>query len=256
MNMKKVLASVAAASLAATAMVVSASAAEATGSIVMNNDSEQTQINIAYADWAPYATITITFDVNDELETSWKGGGGAYGYNDASGTWTQGDLNVEDGDQTIIIDLTKDIYRPEDLTEDNDILLGAWWVGANDPGLVYTISYELSGTYGEPADGEGETNEASEPETTTEAPADDGSLFETAAPEDTAAPADNAAREDTEAASSATEAVDTTAAPAAGDTNATTTDKTSADTGVEGVAVAAGLAIIAAGAVVIAKKRG
>ena len=41
-----------------------------------------------------------------------------------------------------------------------------------------------------------------------------------------------------------------------GDTTTTTTDKTSADTGVEGVAVVAGLAIIAAGAVVVAKKRG
>ena len=41
-----------------------------------------------------------------------------------------------------------------------------------------------------------------------------------------------------------------------GDTTTTTTDKTSADTGVEGVAVVAGLAIVAAGAVVVAKKRG
>lgn len=40
-----------------------------------------------------------------------------------------------------------------------------------------------------------------------------------------------------------------------GDVNQTTGDKNSPDTGVEGVAVVAGLAVIAAGAVVVAKKR-
>lgn len=50
---------------------------------------------------------------------------------------------------------------------------------------------------------------------------------------------------------------ETTAAPAGNDTvtNAPSSDKGNADTGVEGVAAVAGLAIIAAGAVVIAKKR-
>lgn len=44
---------------------------------------------------------------------------------------------------------------------------------------------------------------------------------------------------------------------AAGDTSApTASDKGAADTGVEGVAVVAGLAIVAAGAVIVAKKRG
>ena len=48
-----------------------------------------------------------------------------------------------------------------------------------------------------------------------------------------------------------------TQAPAAsnGDTTTTTADKNNADTGVEGIAVVAGLAIVAAGAVVVAKKR-
>ena len=40
-----------------------------------------------------------------------------------------------------------------------------------------------------------------------------------------------------------------------GDTTTPTTDKTSADTGVEGVAVVAGIAVLAAGAIVVAKKR-
>lgn len=56
----------------------------------------------------------------------------------------------------------------------------------------------------------------------------------------------------TSAAGDATEAPTTSAA---GDTNQPTTDKNSPDTGVEGVAVVAGLAVIAAGAVVVAKKR-
>lgn len=55
------------------------------------------------------------------------------------------------------------------------------------------------------------------------------------------------------AAPAATEAT----AAAAGDTSApaATTDKNNADTGVEGVAAVAGIAIVAAGAVVVAKKR-
>ena len=49
----------------------------------------------------------------------------------------------------------------------------------------------------------------------------------------------------------------TTEAPKPGDTNATTPDKdkNTPDTGIEGVAVVAGLAIVAAGAIVVAKKR-
>ena len=58
-----------------------------------------------------------------------------------------------------------------------------------------------------------------------------------------------AAPADTEA------AADTQAPAAAGDTNTATPDKGNADTGVEGVAAIAGIAIIAAGAIVIAKKR-
>ncbi len=69
-----------------------------------------------------------------------------------------------------------------------------------------------------------------------DAAAEDNASDDNAAADDTAAADDNAAAGDT-------------AAP-------TTGDKGAADTGVEGVAVVAGLAIIAAGAVVVAKKRG
>lgn len=59
---------------------------------------------------------------------------------------------------------------------------------------------------------------------------------------------------ETTAAASDNTPAETTAA--AGNTNSTaTTDKGNADTGVEGVAVVAGLAIVAAGAIVVAKKR-
>lgn len=49
-------------------------------------------------------------------------------------------------------------------------------------------------------------------------------------------------------------AADTTTG-AAGNTNKPTNDKNNADTGIEGVAVVAGLAVIAVGAVIVAKKR-
>ena len=48
---------------------------------------------------------------------------------------------------------------------------------------------------------------------------------------------------------------DNTPAAGTGNTNTATNDKQNADTGIEGVAVVAGLAIVAAGAVVVAKKR-
>ena len=58
------------------------------------------------------------------------------------------------------------------------------------------------------------------------------------------------------AASDGTDADDNTVDAGAGDTSAPTTgDKGAADTGVEGVAVVAAIAIVAAGAVVVAKKR-
>lgn len=99
---------------------------------------------------------------------------------------------------------------------------------------------------------------ASEAETTTEAPA-----------ETTAAPADTAGfdidfepvTDDTSAAESEAVPADTadvtteTVTAPAGDTNAPAADKGNADTGVEGVAVVAALAVLAGGAVVIAKKR-
>lgn len=91
------------------------------------------------------------------------------------------------------------------------------------------------------------TEEATEaPESTTEA----------APAETTAAPAETTAAPSAEETTQAAPA-ETTAAPAqaAGDTNTATADKNNADTGIEGVAAVAGLAVLAAGAVVIAKKR-
>lgn len=58
-------------------------------------------------------------------------------------------------------------------------------------------------------------------------------------------------QEDNNAEGSDTETTD----KPAGDTNKPTDDKNNADTGIEGVAIVAGLAVIAGGAVVVAKKR-
>lgn len=67
------------------------------------------------------------------------------------------------------------------------------------------------------------------------------------------APVTEAAPAETEAAPAETEAAETEAAT--GNTAAPTQDKSNADTGVEGVAVLAGIAALAAAAVVISKKR-
>ena len=82
--------------------------------------------------------------------------------------------------------------------------------------------------------------------------------FEVYGLEDAAAPAETEAAADEAAAPADTEVVVSAAteAVAAGNTNTgAAADKNNADTGVEGVAAVAGVAIIAAGAIIIAKKR-
>ena len=67
----------------------------------------------------------------------------------------------------------------------------------------------------------------------------------------------DAAAEEAPAETAAPAAEDTAAAPAAGDTTAAVTStKASPNTGIEDVAVVAGLAVVAAGALFVAKKRG
>ncbi len=74
-----------------------------------------------------------------------------------------------------------------------------------------------------------------------------------AAADDTAVDtADDTADDDTAAADTTDDTADTTTDDAAATTDG---DKTTPDTGVEGVAAVAGLAIVAAGAVIVAKKR-
>ena len=72
-----------------------------------------------------------------------------------------------------------------------------------------------------------------------------------AASDDGAGEADGTASEDDGNAGDGTAADNNTV----GNTTTTTSDKTNADTGVEGVAVVAGIAVLATGAIVIAKKR-
>lgn len=55
--------------------------------------------------------------------------------------------------------------------------------------------------------------------------------------------------------SESSEPVSDTTTGAAGDTNKPTDDKNNAETGIEGVAIVAGLAVLAGGAVIVAKKR-
>ena len=109
--------------------------------------------------------------------------------------------------------------------------------------VVWTVTYTVEEA-DEPATEDGGTDEP--------APAEDEGTVEPAPAQEDDAPT---ATEAVEEAPTTTAAE--TAAPAAGtgNTATTTADKTNADTGVEGVAVVAGLAIVAAGAVIVAKKR-
>lgn len=89
----------------------------------------------------------------------------------------------------------------------------------------------------------------------TEAPATEAPATEAPATEAPATEAPATEEPATEAPATEAPAADTTAAPTGDANNTSASDKGNADTGVEGVAVVAALAVLAGGAVVIAKKR-
>ena len=272
MNFKKILASVAAAAVAVSAMSTAAFAANLTinGTFTgvvsatenwlfdLNVEGVMDGLNVAdiYG-----ATIVFTQESVDASATS--GVGGAFVFSSKGNNWNQIDWGNAAAGKAITLDVeTRSITRMETEPFFNEtdvsgadgeyaqIGIQCWWGPAS--GSIEVESISLLGkdgavlkTFGASTDTETtEDTEASEedssaPEETT---AEETTAEETAAPEETTSE-ETAAPEETTA--------------AAGDTNApTTNDKGAADTGVEGVAVVAGLAVIAAGAVIIAKKRG
>ena len=158
MNLKKILAGVAAGAMAATSLVMPTSAAAATtGTVAVNIGDNGAIISLDYSDWHDYAALIITVTpVAMELEEGdWAGANGIVGYNDASGSWNQSTTWSADTADAIVIDLVNDVNRYEPVkgeTNENAIQVQVWWAGSADDvkyaGLTLCeISYELYGTY-------------------------------------------------------------------------------------------------------------
>lgn len=188
MNLKKILAGVAAAALTATSLVLPASAAASSDSQDITLGDANFIFNgedgIPYSDWSGYTTLTVKFEANADAPGklaagSWWGCNGAVGYNDKdTGEWTSKDWSFDNNsgnelkDWSVTIDLVKDVYRPADLTAENSIKIACWWSGGDaacGTPVLGTYSYEFSGTYeaSEPEDVPIESEpEAAEPDNT------------------------------------------------------------------------------------------
>ncbi len=194
-------------------------------------------------------TYHVEFDADEVAdEAAWIGGG--IGANSVSTGWKQVEwgrnskeitADLENGTITWLND--EPIFTADDAYA--QLWLQAWG------GTVTVLSADILGADGVvlSTDDDVAADDADEEADDVDADAED----ETTVDEDDTDAADDAEAEDDTAADDETtdDAADTT-----DDTAATTDgDKTTPDTGVEGVAAVAGLAIVAAGAVIIAKNR-
>ena len=268
MNMKKILASIAAGAAAASVMSV-ASFANATisgdlgGNIVEIGDDgatwkfnlgaegvldENVKIGDIYG-----VTITLTQATHDAYVSGAAGMGGAVAFSGSGSDrgWNSVEWgNDSAGKPITYVDDTRTITRLENTPFFNEtdisgepntqayVCLQGYW----GPDALEVEALSLLGrdgavlkTFPNDGAGDGETDETT---SETEAPAQTEASITTEAPTTTEAPAE------------------TTSAPAASDTTANNNDKNSANTGVEGIAAAVGMAIVAAGAVAVAKRRG
>ena len=254
MNMKKIMAGVVAATLAVGTMAVAASAVEyestythqvTADKININDDGTfYSQLQVGHV---AEVTVTATYTTADgatgyaligpnwgepteeanavTLTGAWNGAG--FGLPEDVVEAAAGDFSTVTLDFTVeVTDINADVQKQsddwgEEAIADIQILkIGGSSAYAGGKGTIGIA--EVAGSADE--GGEAETNETNETSETNET--------------------DNTTDNTT----------DTTTA-ATGNTATPTADKTNADTGVEGVAVVAGLAIVAAGAVVVAKKR-
>ncbi len=259
MKMKKILAGVAASALAVTAMAASASAVNIADYFEKNVEGNHGAAlyliaNDGKAQWAVDAGVDITtvygvkfyvtFDAADVAdEATWLGG--AVVANSNSTGWKQ----VEWGrvDKEITADLENGTVTWQN---------GAPIFAADDEyaqlWLVDWSTKKLSVDNIEVLDKDGNVITGNDAAETTEAETEAATEAETDAATD--AETEAATDAETEAATDAAPA-ETTAAPNGDTTNTPVTDKGNADTGIEGVAVVAAIAVLAGGAVVIAKKR-
>ena len=227
MKMKKLIAGVVASAMAVSAMAVAASAALLTKT---GNSESAALYDVSFEGLTDEQIQSIT-KIEAKVSVTSNMVNGCIGYNDAEKGWTSAnqELNEEAGpvDGTWVLEVAAGSFAA--LAEDGSVAPFAqvqfWWVNP-----IYD------------ADG----NETGDGEATLESV----TLYDANGNVVTAGGGD-AAPAATEAASNEAPSNE---APA-GNTNQAVADKNNADTGVEGVAVVAGLAIIAAGAVVVAKKR-
>ena len=263
MKMKKILAGVAASALAVTAMAASASAVNIADYYETNVEGNHGATlyliaNDGKAQWAVDAGVDITTvfgvkfyvtldaaDVADE--GTWLGG--AVVANSNSTGWKQ----VEWGrvDKEIIADLENGT-----VTWQNDAPIFAAGDEYAQLWLVDWSTKKLSVDNIEVLDKDGNVITGNDSAETTEAETEATTEANTEAETEATTEAETEAttEAETEAATEAAPA-ETTAAPNGDTTNTPATDKGNADTGIEGVAVVAAIAVLAGGAVVIAKKR-
>ena len=253
MNMKKIMAGVAASALAVTAMTVSASAASEKYQEVYTVSVKASTINTAEEGfWANAMTGAITHGIT--FEGTYTDAAGATGnilfYPSWDGTGDVGEgkltMNSTDMWQGVTVNLPETVD-----TSDLSAITLNFTVTALDIDADAQVQAEAYGEEGN----DHVINDMVVAKIGINTPYADGFGSITVQAAATAAPADDKPEEPSEP-----EAPSEPSAPAPGGTDGAGTDpnkdKPAVDTGIEGVAIVAGLAIIAAGAVVVAKKRG
>ena len=251
MSIKKIMAGAVASVMALSTMAVAANAYTATLGFADGTWSAQDWATTAEVNGDGTYTLTTKFDPWQDEETGEDVPAEATGIMVFVVDIAQlgADLGLEATDDQPY-DMTKCTVSDVKVTADgNEIAVDNSKVLWGDPEGKGNLRIEIFNAYGSTAVGEAYDASVSPINPADISAAKEISVtFTLSGISGDAAADDNAAADDTAAA-------DDNAA--AGDTAAPTTgDKGAADTGVEGVAVVAGLAIIAAGAVVVAKKRG
>ncbi len=260
MKLRNILATSVAAVVAVSSLSVSAFALSAADYLI-DGTVYVTAEKDTEPDWSADSGVAVTdvygvtyhveFNADEVAdEAAWIGGG--IGANSVSTGWKQVEwgrnskeitADLENGTITWLND--EPIFTADDAYA--QLWLQAWG------GTVTVLSADILGADGVVLSTDDDVAADDADEATDDADADADAEDETTVDEDDTDAADDAEAEDDTAADETTdeaadESTDDTAAAANG-------DKTTPDTGVEGVAAVAGLAIVAAGAVIIAKNR-
>lgn len=236
MKMKKIIAGAVASAMAVSAMAVAASAALLTKT---GNTESAALYDVSFEGLTEDQIKSIT-KIEAKVSVTSDMVNGCIGYNDAASGWTSANQEL------------KADAGPTEGTWVLEVAAGSF-AALDDTGAIAPFAqvqfWWVNPIYDE-AGNEGDAGVATLESVT---------LYDASGNVVTAGSGDASGDNNTPATDNNTPATDSnttgTDNQPAGDTNQTTPDKNSPDTGVEGVAVVAGLAIIAAGAVVVAKKR-